>query len=236
MGNQGLQIQRTEDGSPTLSFGQGEWMHNARGALSETAHVYGKVIENALKLDLPPHFVGVGLGLGYTEMWCASLAPSFQMDSYEADPELQLAWSRWLEERPSALKGTLDGVAELVGSRFGLGGPQVRQRLARAQATGRWRRHGALGRGGPLPRPWSVALFDAFSSATSPELWAAPFLKAFLASSDAPAVLTTYAAQGNLNRALREGGWTRHRRRGFGGKRECTLALHGAELDPWREL
>src|SRR5690606_37032809 len=105
----------------------------------------------------------------------------------------------------------------------------IRERLRDWLGAGRLRIEGALSASAPLPaEPVSAMLFDAYSKATSPELWDETFLKDFLARACAGrCALATYAAQGSLKRALLASGFRLEERAGFSGKRESTFALRG---------
>jgi hypothetical protein len=74
--------------------------------------------------------------------------------------------------------------------------------------------------------PFSIILYDAFSSETSPELWQEEFLKNFIEKAAAPhSFFATYASTGTLKRALKAKGFALKKKPGFSGKRESTLAI-----------
>ena len=82
---------------------------------------------------------------------------------------------------------------------------------------------------------FDVILYDAYSPASSPELWQSDFLESFLANhvshmsnishgGTRTAVFASYASRTSLKQSLRKQGFILEKRKGFGSKRECTLA------------
>lgn len=196
-------------------------MHNEAGAFSETRHVYEPAVKLVWERRWAPRFLSLGLGLGYHEILLAAHSPTddWECDSYESDGFLRESFLSWVEGAPGELGATYDWIAT------SWGGADARLRLRSARAQGRWRLHAALQKSTPLNCA-SMIFFDAFSRATSPELWDAVFLASFLARAAARScVFATYASTGPLKRALREAGFVLRERRGFGRKRECTFAV-----------
>jgi hypothetical protein len=220
----------TGDGSPSLSFGEtGEWMHHAQGAFSETLYVYGEAIRLALR-GKGNRFLVVGLGLGYVELLSAVEAlrskQTIYLHSLEADEWLRAYFSNWVEgkEVPNPFQAAYDGMAERFAEYGRVEASQVRAFLQKARELGQWIIEGRLEEA-TLKGPYSALLFDAFSSATDPELWSVGSLKPVLEAAGPGAVFASYASTSELKRLLKTCGFRLSARAGFGGKRECTLAL-----------
>ena len=99
----GFEVEITGDGSPTLRLMPGECMHHSGGAAEETELIYGRVIRKSFEVIPKPHFLSVGLGLGYVEMTIAREALlkqnfNFTLESFELVPELRDYLKQWLIE------------------------------------------------------------------------------------------------------------------------------------------
>ncbi|MBX9765937.1 MAG: hypothetical protein K2X47_01585, partial [Bdellovibrionales bacterium] len=109
---------------------------------------------------------------------------------------------------------------------------RVRKSLSSLQASRRFDVLGDIRQMGDAGK-FNLILFDLFSSKTNQELWAEPFLTQFLEErAEQRCVFASYAATGNLKRALRRHGFTLAQVAGFAGKRETTLAHRQLEFDP----
>ncbi len=219
--NQGLEPERTEDGSWTLRWvthPRTETMHNPRGAKSETLFIYGQGLQHFLKnISQPLSAWSVGLGLGYIEMLLAALAPEISaLSSFENVEFLRTSFSSWAEDANS------HEVYDDIAGDF----PGCRATLAKLRRQNRWQLWGDLRQDFLKAKPANLILFDAFSAKSSPELWTEDFLVQMLTEGTQQAcVFVSYAATGNLNRALRKSGFEQEDFPGWGGKRESTLAL-----------
>ena len=237
-----LQILRTEDQSPTALLtredGTVEPMHNTRGAFSETQYIYGEALQIASKMTAPVRVLSVGLGLGYNEVLCAahSLKNSGMIKnlaSYESEPSLVAAFLGGLganEEQgspvvaPSVYKKILD----LFAKTYQVLPEDIAEQLGNWKMNGTWEIEGAWTSKLIPPEAFHVLLYDPFSEKMSPEFWTDESLDRFLGCWCAPqAVLSTYAAKGVLNRALKRHGFTLLDRPGFAGKKQSTFALRG---------
>jgi hypothetical protein len=240
------ELVRTEDGSPSVVMGSSsqvpEMMHHSGGALTESLYIYLAAVRRAVELGFPPHVISVGLGIGYNEaITCAYLlsvgrANEMRLFSFEIDPVLREHYVAWLAgadisaspKLPAAninLAAIFSEVLERVSAHFSLKAHDVHTALAEAFRSGRFQLHKALEQRPNLEKQFSCILFDAFSKKATPDLWQENFLAQFLADACAPGcVLATYAATGNLNRALRGAGFSLVPRTGFQGKRESTWA------------
>lgn len=219
----------TEDQSPTLRWlgsETQETMHHRGGAYSETQMIYGNPLREMLK-QKGRSVISVGLGLGYNEMLIAlealqnQVAPQdFDLLSYESDPFLKSHFLSWLE---SDAELVYDDIFEFFKS------PQkaeVKSWLKNAYAAGAWKLEGALMPDFQMPACYDCIFYDAFSSKTTPHLWAEEFLTDFFAKACSPqSQVSTYACTGALKRALKANGFQVVIREGFQSKRNSTLGV-----------
>ncbi len=226
---------QTEDGSPSLVHPEtGEAMHSRAGAFAETRHVYLPAMKVAVDRGWPLRVLTVGLGLGYCEFHALGFARAagvrIEIDSYETDPGLRAYLQDWcLGEATAdpAHAGAYDQIAALTEDALMMPRETLRPDMSAALNKDGWRLHGALTVDTPVDPPPTVILFDAFSKQTSPDLWRAELLDPVLAGAAPECALATYAATGDLRRALTRHGFDVERREGFAGKRHCTLAVRG---------
>ncbi len=229
----------TEDGSPSLSFRQGpetysESMHNLKGAFGETVYVYGKALSRINDLNLNPHVMSLGLGIGYNEILSAATfvrtkkIDHAEIDSFEIDSDLRKYFAAWINdaEVPVEFQKCYDTILALTAKSTTVAGEGIKAALAQLLKSDRLRLREALAPTISFDRKYSCFLFDAFSSKTSPELWSEEFLTDFLSKTAEPrAVFSTYACTGNLKRTLSSLGFALEIREGFSSKRDCTFAV-----------
>lgn len=228
----------TRDGSPTLRLDQNrerlsEAMHSSNGAFSESVYIYAQAMEMALR-DLQVRHLGfasVGLGLGYNELIWACLMIRHErvgtLESFEIIPELREYFMAWVEGKPIPMEfqAAYNLILTRCCGRWELKGEAVRAWLEVQRATHQWQIREAFPPS-ELSRSYHCVLFDVFSAHTSPELWCTEVLQSLFSELCAhQCVFTTYAATGNLKRALRKAGFQIYKREGFAGKRESTLAV-----------
>lgn len=225
-------FRETADGSPSLSFGEkGEWMHHQAGAFSETVYVYGHAIQCALEKNAQT-FLIVGLGLGYIEILLAAEAlrtqQTVRVQSYEAEPLLRQNFQNWLAEgcEDPHFQYAYDKVLALTCAHTDVPPRALRAYLKKQYASGNWALQGPMELSSVESQRFDAILFDAFSADSSPELWSKAFLQALLDQATAQRCLfATYASTGELKRSLLKRRFQLADRAGFGGKRECTLAV-----------
>lgn len=249
----------TDDGSPTLAStnaeGVTETMHHRGGALSETLYIYGPAITLAVSRPVA-RVMSLGLGLGYNEILAAALCPeecSLRMITFEMDPSLTesfLAWihgsetSRhraayeWIENqlltqhRPqSGAQSGNQPDAQRADFLSTLSASRPRERLRT------WLRNGQFEVRGRFPEALATErfhafLYDAFSRKMSDNLWSEFFLTQLLnRHAEADALFATYAATGDLRRALKKNQFEVIARKGFAGKKESLLGARGVFRD-----
>ncbi|KHD88769.1 MAG: hypothetical protein OM95_06455 [Bdellovibrio sp. ArHS] len=241
----GFEIEITGDLSPSLrllasldpSKDRGESMHHSGGACTETLLIYGEPIKEVLHNVEKPHFLIVGLGLGYIETVIAreallqNKAPSDigLITSYESVPELRKFFFKWLHDKNEVLHAEVTATYEQMLASVLKGTtltPEavklfLRQHFAKEEDI-----FGSLSKEVRLVAKYHCILYDAFSSKTSPYLWEEGFLNAFLEQGAAKScILSTYACKGALKRALKNQGFQVIVREGFQGKRNSTLGI-----------
>ncbi len=226
-----IELILTGDGSPTarhlFNSIPGEAMHHTDGALSETLYIYGPAIDFAFKNQNVPQILSVGLGLGYNEL--LTMAHSlksqrpFQMESLESDVNLQSAFMEFLdgagyEHYELILKGIANASA--------VEPMAIRNGLKNALLKKTWVLNGPLNEKTRFTKTFHAILYDLYSSNTVAELWTEEFLTDFVQrAADPNCVFATYAAKGNLRRALESNGFKVERKIGFSGKSESIFAF-----------
>lgn len=238
----GFEIETTGDGSPSLRLLEsvdptkyrGESMHHSGGAGAETLLIYGQTATQVFEKQNAPHFVVVGLGLGYIEMTIARQALLVDKEigritSFESVPELRSYFWHWLYEGRTAMNETIwqtyEWVARSVIGETGLSIEDLKKRL-RPLFTKESEIHGPLDSDFKLPDRYHGIMYDAFSSKTTPHLWDEDFLYRFLVEGAAEfSIFSTYACRGSLKRALQKSGFEVLIREGFQGKRNSTWGL-----------
>lgn len=224
------EIVETGDGSLSLRSLQSlkqEIMHHRGGAVAETVYVYAPLIRAALEKIENPHFVVVGLGIGYIELVILREMilsnRTCSVVSFESDPFLRTSWMAFVQNESSPLEGVYHKACEILGpSAEGL-----RSALQTSYREGLWRLDEAFVDASQVAQGAHGFFWDAFSRATSPELWEENLLKSALGRAHADAGLASYACNAPLKRSLKSEGFTVNVRRGFQGKRNSTLALRG---------
>jgi tRNA U34 5-methylaminomethyl-2-thiouridine-forming methyltransferase MnmC len=227
----------TGDGSPTirdLGTANQECMHHSRGAYQETQYVYGEAIRAVIKACPNPHFLVVGLGLGYIEIliaceWLKSQQSGHcQVISFEAESYWRDQFQHWLVGEPCAIHSIYQLRDDKYQQDYPAEMPQVRAWI---------RQHLTLEKELTYLPPWQNRiqgiLFDAYSAKTSQELWQEDYLIKLLEYYSAEQCLfVTYASTGRLKRALKAAHFTLHYRPGFHGKKESTWATKNLKAQP----
>lgn len=210
-------------------------MHHSGGAAEETELIYGQVIRQCFSGTAKPHFLSVGLGLGYVEMTVAREALlkhnlNFTLESFELVPELREYLKRWLKGGDLSLEITsvYDQVLKYVLKDTTLMPAELKKLLVAKLESQKWELQGPLVAESGFMAKAHCLLFDAFSAKTSPDLWGEEFLVSFLEKATAQdAIVSTYASRSALKRALKTAGFYVDVREGFKGKRNSTMAFKG---------
>ena len=227
-----IDIIKTADGSPTLSLSGGEKMHSLDGAFSETQYIYGSTIKEVLSLP-EQHILSLGLGLGYNEILSVALLlkshkKNYRITSFEIVDELRSSFYNWaISYSSTELDSCYSSILDLIASEYDLNPILLKEHLKTDLLEQKIQLLGPLPSKNPNDFYYNAILYDAFSNHTDPELWSVEHFKDFFETYADPTVcfFSTYAATGNLKRALVENGFTVNKRKGFGQKRESTFAF-----------
>ena len=229
-------IYTTQDGSPTMSLRGGEKMHSLHGALSESLYIYQPTVLKAIEQVQEPRVLSMGLGLAYNELISLALFSThkikeFSIASYEKEEFLNQSLMKWLEEQPHALTATYDLILSKVAEYFKMQPKDLKSSAQLAWLEGAWTLNGELPHHMSPKHKFHSLLYDAFSGQSDKDLWEEGRLNMFLQNYADPDLcfLSTYAATGNLTRALKSQGFTVQKKKGFGVKRESTWASRQKE-------
>lgn len=220
-----IQIKATSDGSCTLydPF-LNETYHSLHGAHSESVHVY---IDHGLLLAHPQsntlNILEIGFGTGMNLLLTLSHKPQglkinyLSLEPFPLDKDLLINYYKGFET-PFPLSERIGEIAALdsntwheleTGVRFQCSTSKL-QDLPELDALSDWKA--------------DLVYYDAFAPSRQPELWTEEVLR-ITADKMAPgALLTTYCAQGQFKRHLRQLGLEIENPRGANGKREMTMA------------
>lgn len=221
----------TADGSPTINLDGGEKMHSLEGAFSESLYIYAKTLEKTLKLEKDPHILSMGLGLGYNELISTAIISKKGLKeslilSFEKVDFLREAFLAWLQGEDSPLVEVYDLVLKTISSNFQVEPAYLKSTTQQSHSNGHLIIKSELLPLNPLPGKFNCVYYDAFSNETDGYLWTEEHLKQFIDEyCDTNCFFSTYAATGNLKRALKEKGFSLEKRPGFGMKRESTRAF-----------
>lgn len=235
------EIIKTSDQSPTVRLFAGEQkeaqcMHHLGGALSESHFIYLDAAKAALRESQPPHFLSVGLGLGYNELLTiaeiATHTPKkldqLTLISYESEPLLSNSLVKYLKAKPLPEDWfeLYEKIFTLVAEKFDLSPGRLKKMAEEALTSNKWQVRGALSLENLPQESFSVIYFDAFSRAASPQLWTEEFFdRLFSCSTKERSLFVTYAVTGNLKRSFKRHDFEVFKRPGFKGKRESTWAV-----------
>ncbi len=243
----------TADGSPTISLLGGEKMHSLDGALSESLFIYGQCIENIL--DLPRSSVlSMGLGLGYNELMALGYfqkknVTDFHLVSFEKVSFLRqsfLSWINGLEKLLASdsnlLQDHLEGfknsppknslfecynqILFSLADHFSINPNQYFQFLLESLKSEKFMLLNELTEKNINHFKFNAIFYDAFSGNTDSPLWTQDHLENFIEQyCSEVCTFSTYAATGNLRRALTKNGFKVELQKGFGKKRQSTFAV-----------
>jgi len=214
---------KTQDGSYTQkdTFSE-ELMHNVSGAWSETCHVFMPALEILSSLKKEPITLLIfGTGLGYIDLLVGAFSLKysikFKVLSFEKEDSLRESLICELKNKSFPY----DELFQTIATQFEIDVNQLSEKVLEQTSF--------LGAYQTSLVPYKIdgMLFDAFSSSVDDTLWSEVFLKGLLEQMSDSSVFVTYAARGGLNRVLKESGFEKKPRKGFGRKREMTFALRG---------
>lgn len=230
-----------------------EPMHSSKGAWSETVAIYLPALEHSLPTRVCTAagvesgqlwtIASVGLGLGYNEIMAAGLAlkeslsaHQLYIESYEEYWELADSFRRHFigtqrlpKDHP--LSTVYADTCRRTAKLFGISETTLHKFINQLLIEGRIILNSRLDTKtlnvtDASREKFGCILFDAFSPASSPDLWEAHLLESMVTSMPAQTcVFASYASRTVLKKILRTAGFVIHKRTGFAGKRESTFAV-----------
>lgn len=225
----------TRDGTWTASFGL-EPMHSLEGALSETEKIYITPLALTVKtLKKPLSILSVGLGLGYFELgvMMLNLDSSFfeRITSCEKDSGIRQRFQKAYYNNFNANEKTNDISLSIIEAWSQYPFMKNEPKVIPVEFFG------SLSLTQMPSGRFHFIAYDPFSARSNPELWSDEFLSRFLGQLTAEdCVFSTYAKTGTLTRALKKEGFEVLPRRGFGKKRESTLAVRSKDLTAFLDI
>ena len=214
-----LELQITEDGSPTLYSTQfQECYHSMRGALSESKHI---CIDNGLstltcepQIRILEYGFGLGMNLWVAIQWAIQNAKTIDYTTLELYPvplemvslvrclepsEVEILW-REAHKTPWEISCSLSPQIALT-----------KQCVDFMQYL-------------PPVNTFHIVFFDAFSPLRVPEQWGSELFTRIFDALLLGGCLVTYSASGKVKQALRKAGFRVHRRLGALGKHHMLVA------------
>lgn len=243
-----LEVFITADGSPTLALkredGYIEKMHHSGGALSESFYIYFAALTRALEAGAPASVLSLGLGCGYNELLAVGEflkrgLSDWKVYSFEFREDLREGFRAWLARgsalaedgaRPqdSELESVFREVLTRVAGRLEVPAASLFIAAREGLSSGRLELRGAFPADVGSTAGCGCVFYDAFSKKMDPQLWTEYEMESELKKiTSQKCVISTYAATGALNRALKKLGFELMKRPGFEGKRESTFAERG---------
>ncbi|MFK8137724.1 MAG: MnmC family methyltransferase [Bdellovibrionales bacterium] len=233
----------TKDGSPSCRSSvdpeqESETMHSREGAFTETEYIYGEAARWVFQERLNQYrFLNIGLGLGYNELSIVCNAISLGIDplkvhieSYELYPELVEGFLSFYDENkmsPNLFEEEHHKILEIYSDYFNIKSMEIKTYIQILIDQNQINIHGKIDFSSRFHSKFDAVLFDAYSAKSSPELWSLAMLDSIVQSCNPMAVFATYAATGDLKRALKSVGFNVPKRNGFAYKRESTFATKG---------
>ena len=138
---------------------------------------------------------------------------------------LSVSFEQWLSGKETELESSYNKITKLMASEFEIETVEVKNFL-RKKLNHSFFILPALTTYNNDKRQFQCIFYDAYSSSTSPSLWEKTFLSGFLDHfSGTECVFTTYAATSVLTKCLSSQNFKVIKRKGFGFKRESTIAI-----------
>ena len=229
--NDELALVVTDDGSVTLFDERlGETFHSESGAAAESRCVFlqNSGVAERLQKQMTTSVLEIGLGTGLNFLLTAEVARRYQtrliytavdnrwinretlqllrFENFITDPVLLASWLQFAENQTRAQNPQTVAKMEFVELRFELG-DALHSRIA---------------------GPFDAIYQDAFSPASSPELWTPQFLRRLHDELKPDGKLVTYCVKRQVREAMRDAGFSIAKAAGpVGGKREVLVAAKG---------
>lgn len=210
---------------------EGEKMHSMDGALSESIYIYGSAIEKCLQVPRPA-ILSMGLGLGYNELlalcyFYKNKVEDFYIASFEKEAFLIEYFLRWIHNESNPLSHCYQQIASQLEEIFEIPHDELRLFMEQSESNLKVHFFHELTLENQTRKKFNSILYDAYSSATNQELWQQNHLETFMKNycDSQFCNFATYAATGNLTRALKAQGFDVEKKAGYGNKRESTYGL-----------
>ncbi|MBX9703055.1 MAG: hypothetical protein K2X39_02770 [Silvanigrellaceae bacterium] len=236
--------QITQDGSFSIKIHEGnkiyECMHSEKGAFAETLYVYEPVINFVLAQQSPPlplSFLSLGLGIGLVEMLTVgklfSICPDlllksdFSLESFESE-EILIENFKNLFFAPKKIESDFlfyQTNLEKVCLHYHLHLETFKQCFVYLIENKKINFRGKFHSGSQVNKNLSGVFFDVFSPKFSPELWHDKTLSLLINQTNQFCAFASYASRSSLKKILQSSNFFLQKRKGFAGKRECTLAI-----------
>lgn len=222
-----IQIKKTADGSNTLyDPALDETYHSLNGALSESYHVY---IKHGLLRQLPScghsiNILEIGFGTAMNALLCLEHLPDavscnyYSLEPFPLEKSLIHAYYEGFSEKPARLN-VLDKMLDSFNAWQNIH-PDFQMMVSGLKLE-------AL-TNNSVPetvKPFDLVFYDAFAPSRQPEMWSLSSLEKVKSLMRSGGLLTTYCAQGQFKRNLKELGFKLEHPQGANGKREMTLAF-----------
>lgn len=228
-----LQLQQTEDGSHTLFIpDKNEHYHSTHGAIQEALTVY---IHASLHFAFQTYREGqipivrvleMGFGTGLNTFLTALEAQKAQIPveytSIEAYPLEKGIWERL--NYATCLQQPAEEFQQLHLQPFD-------SNMHRINPFFRLRKTRGLLQETELPaKHFHAIYYDAFAPSVQPELWQTGIFQKLRQAAAIPCFFSTYCAQGQFKRNLREAGFVVSNLPGPAGKREITVGRTAQQI------
>ena len=217
-----IRIITTEDGSHSLFDEQlNETYHSTRGARGESTHVFIKEgLEHRLKDNKADaiRILEVGLGTGLNAFLTAKYSMAHQqkihLTTLEPFPIQAEIYDKLNYHQTGEEKDLLNQIHTSVWEEE----VNVSGFFTLFKTTAKLESFAN-------PHRFDVIYFDAFAPSKQPEVWSLANLKTCFAMLEPGGVLTTYCAQGQFKRDLKEAGFLVETLQGAMGKKEMVRAI-----------
>lgn len=222
-----IQIKKTADGSNTLyDPALDETYHSLNGALSESYHVYIKngLLKQLLVTGNSINILEIGFGTAMNALLCLEYLPKdiachyYSLEPFPLESKLIHDYYEGFSEQPPTLP-LLDKMLSSANV-----WQDIQPNFQLMVANTKLQDLNEMG----IPdivKPFDLVFYDAFAPSRQPEMWSLSSLEKVSRLMKPGALLTTYCAQGQFKRNLKELGFALEHPQGANGKREMTLAF-----------
>lgn len=228
-----MMLVKTQDGSPSIEIRYdhtSELMHHSHGAFTESIYIYAHALAHVPPESQPVRILSIGLGLAYNEIisysWGTAQNRKVEILSFEVEPFLRNQFTDWvLNRRENSLSASYQHILDRSAKHFSTEPTDVFDSLQAGLAKQDLSIQAQFELDLLPQTPFDVVYFDPFSKKASPQFWTPEFLGEFIQRACASScIFSTYAATGDLKRALKEARFDVDLRDGFSGKKHSIFA------------